>query len=80
MDRMSARFIGITIGKSTQWVYNTWNSLGLVTKDHMGDWVLTEYGREIGGKMSQNNFLPVPTFQYDVVKKLMKDIIDNDCT
>jgi len=79
MDRMSARYIGITIGKNTQWVYEAWKTIGLVTKDKFGDWTLTDYGRQVGGKMSRSNYLSVPTFEYDAVKKLMQDFINDDC-
>lgn len=59
---MSVRFMGIAIRKSTQWVYKTGESIGVVTKDNFGNWTLTNYGRQIDGKMSCSNYLSVPTF------------------
>ena len=42
-------------------------------KDKFGDWALTEAGREIGGRMSKSNHLPVPTFEFEKIEKLMID-------
>ena len=41
--------------------------MGLVIKDKFGDWVLTDLGRSIGGKMSSGNRLSVPTFDADFI-------------
>lgn len=73
MDRMSARFFAIKVGQSTDWVYGMWKDMGLVIKDKFGDWALTEAGRSIGGKMSKSTHCPVPTFEFEVVEKMMID-------
>lgn len=73
MDRMSARFIGIKLGKATAEIYDMWKQIGLVTKDKFGDWILTELGRNVGGKMSKSNYLAVPRFEYDTIVKLMEN-------
>ena len=73
MDRMSARFIGIKLGKTTAEIYDIWKQMGVVAKDKFGDWILTELGRNIGGKMSKSNYLSVPTFEYDPIVNMMKD-------
>jgi len=71
MSRMSARFVAQKVGMSTQWVYDMWKEMGLVIKDKFGDWVLTNAGREIGGKMSQGSRLAVPTFKFSTIEQLM---------
>lgn len=73
MDRMSARYVGRAVGLSTDTVYNMWERMGLVIKDKFGDWALTEGGRSIGGKMSKSNHCPVPTFDFEVIEKMMID-------
>ena len=73
MSRMSARYVGRAVGMSSQWVYDMWSKMGLVVKDKFGDWVLTEAGRQIGGKMSNGSRLTVPTFDFSVIEKLMID-------
>ena len=73
MDRMSARFFALKLGKATAEIYDLWKRMGVVTKDKFGDWILTELGRNIGGKMSKNNYLAVPTFEYDPIIKMMED-------
>ncbi len=73
MSRMSARFVGNHVGMSTEWVYCMWKDMGLVIKDKFGDWALTEMGRSIGGRMSKSNYRPVPTFDFEVIEKLMID-------
>lgn len=73
MKRMSARFVGNAVGKSTEWVYNIWKDMGLVSKDKFGDWSLSDLGRSIGGRMSKSNYCPVPTFDFEVVEKMMID-------
>ena len=78
MDRMSARFIGIKLGKATAEIYDMWKQMGLVTKDKFGDWILTELGKNRGGKMSKSNYLAVPTFEYDSVVKLMEKFEKNN--
>ena len=73
MSRMSARFVAQKVGQSTSWVYNIWKDMGLVIKDKFGDWVLTDLGREIGGRMSSGNHLAVPIFDFDTIEKMMID-------
>ena len=73
MSRMSARYVGRAVGMSSQWVYDMWSKMGLVVKDKFGDWVLTEAGRQIGGKMSKGSHLAVPTFDFSAIEKLMVD-------
>lgn len=73
MSRMSARYVGREVGKSTKWVYEMWNQMGIVVKDKFGDWILTNAGKEIGGRMSKSEYCSVPTFDFDVIEKLMVD-------
>ena len=73
MGRMSARFFGIEVGMGTEWVYDMWKDMGLVIKDKFGDWALTEAGRSIGGRLSKSNHSPVPTFDFEVLEKMMID-------
>ncbi len=65
--RMSARFVGNKVGMDTKWVYDLWEKMGVVIKDKSGDWILTKYGRSIGGKMSKSNYCPVPTFKFEIL-------------
>ncbi|MBQ6795253.1 MAG: hypothetical protein IJO83_03800 [Clostridia bacterium] len=68
MGRKSARFIAdMLINYTTKDVYEIWKDMGLVIKDKFGDWVLTDLGRSIGGKMSSGNRLSVPTFDADFI-------------
>lgn len=69
MNRMSARFVGRAVGRSTEWVYGVWKDRGLVTKDKFGDWILTAAGHNIGDRMSKSNHCPVPTFDFETIKK-----------
>lgn len=73
MSRMSARFIAQQlIGFTTKDVYEMWNDMGIVKKDKLGDWVLTELGRALGGRVSQGNH-PVPTFKADeIIDKMIE--------
>ena len=73
MERMSARFVGRKLGLSAERVYSIWEGMGLVIKDNFGGWDLTEVGRNIGGRMSKSNHRPVPTFDFEVVEKMMLD-------
>ncbi len=73
MDRLSARYVADRVGMSTQWVYDLWKDMGLVVKDKAGDWILTEAGRSVGGRMSKNNYRPVPTFEFKVIEQMMID-------
>ena len=71
-DRISARFLGNIIGMSAKAIYAIWQQLGLVTPDKCGGWDLTDLGKSIGGRLSKSNY-PVPTFDYEVIKKMTKD-------
>ena len=73
MSRMSARFVGKAVGMSTEWGYGMWKDMGLVIKDKFGDWALTEVGKSIGGRMSKSNHCPVPTFDFEIIEKMMID-------
>ena len=73
MSRMSASFVAKEVGMSTTWVYDMWKDMGLVAKDKFGDWVLTEEGRKIGGRMSSGSHLSVPTFRFEDIEQLMID-------
>ena len=68
MGRKSARFIAEMLSNyKTKDVYDIWKDMGLVVKDNFGDWVLTDLGKSIGGKMSSGNRLSVPTFHADFI-------------
>lgn len=41
--------------------------MGLIIKDKFGDWILTDIGKSIGGKMSNGNRLSVPTFEAEMI-------------
>lgn len=77
MARMSARFVAQQIGMSVKCVYEIWNDMGLVIKDKFGDWALTDLGRQNGGRMSQGNRLPVPTFELETIEKMMIDFLNH---
>lgn len=78
MGRMSARFVGRLVGMSTEWVYDMWKDMGLVIKDKFGEWILTETGRSIGGRMSKSNHRPVPTFEFEIIEKMMIDFYNKN--
>lgn len=71
MSRMSARFVAKKVGMSTEWVYKMWKEMGLVIKDSIGDWILTEKGYKVGGQMSIGSKLSVPTFKFEEIEKMM---------
>lgn len=74
MGRKSARFIAdMLVNYTTKDVYEIWKDMGLVIKDKFGDWVLTDLGKAIGGKMSNGNRLSVPTFDADSIIEKMID-------
>ena len=73
MSRMSAKFVGKKIAQSTEWVYGVWKDMGLVVKDKFGDWDLTDFGRQNGGKMSKGGRLSVPTFDFNTIEQMMID-------
>ena len=72
MSRMSARFIAQKVGLSTSGVYELWEAMGLVVKDRLGYWDLTDHGRVNGGRLS-NGRVPVPTFDFDYIVKMMEE-------
>ena len=78
MSRMSASFIAKKIGMETKWVYQLWQKMGLICKNKLGDWALTELGRQYGGKMSIGSYLSVPTFQFEIIEKLMIDFFNSN--
>lgn len=56
---------------TTKDVYEMWKDMGIVVKDKFGDWVLTEAGKSIGGRMSKNSYYPVPIFEdEDIINKM----------
>ena len=73
MGRMSAKYVGRELFTNVKEVYRIWNDMGIVRKDEFNDWVLTELGKTLGGRMSKHNTHPVPSFDFDVIKKLMED-------
>lgn len=73
MARMSARFVGKIIGLGTDEVYETWERMGLIYMGQYGDWLLTDAGRSVGGQMSKSNYCPVPTFDFEVIEKIMME-------
>ena len=78
MSRMSARFVAQKFGMSVKLVYDMWHDMGLVTKDKFGDWILTELGKQHGGKMSNGNRVSVPTFKFEAIEKLMIDFFNKN--
>ena len=74
MGRKSARFIAEMLSNyTTKDVYEIWKDMGLVMKDKFGDWILTDLGRSMGGKMSNGNRLSVPTFNaYFIIDKMIE--------
>lgn len=78
MNRKSARFVGLEICKSAKWVYDVWHQMGLVMKNSYNEWVLTQKGYDVGGKMSNNNYVPVPTFDLDNIQKLMAEFLEKN--
>lgn len=68
MSRKSARFIAEMLNNyTTKDVYEIWKDMGIVVKDKFGDWIITDLGRSLGGKMSSGNRLSVPTFDADFI-------------
>ena len=68
MSRKSARFIaGMLSNCTTQDVYEIWKDMGIVVKDAFGDWVITDLGRSIGGRMSNGSRLSVPIFDAEFI-------------
>ena len=72
MSRKSARYVARDVGLSTGEVYGMWKDMGLVD-NKLGDWKLTDKGRENGGKTSKSGYNPVPTFESDtIIDKMIK--------
>ena len=78
MNRKSARFVGLEICLPTKKVYEIWHQMGLVMKNTYNEWILTQKGYDIGGKMSHNSYVPVPTFDLDTIVKLMKEFFEKN--
>ena len=72
MSRMSARFVGTKVGLTAAGVYELWEAMGLVVKDRLGYWDLTDLGKSIGGRLSDGR-VPVPTFDFDTIVSMMED-------
>lgn len=78
MERKSARFIAnMLTNYTTKDVYEIWKDMGLVLKDKFGDWILTDLGKSIGGKMSSGSHLSVPTFDAESIIKKMIDFCES---
>lgn len=75
MNRMSARFFGSKLNISTQEVYSVWEDMGIVVKNKIGDWIVTEAGTKIGGRSSKG--FGVPTFDFDSIKAIMLKYMKN---
>ena len=68
MLRESANFIAKRlIGYTAEDIYEIWSDMGLVIKDKSGEWILTELGSSVGGRMSKNTYLAVPTFDPETI-------------
>ena len=68
MGRKSARFIAeMLTNYTTKDVYEIWKDMGIVVKDKFGDWIVTDLGQSLGGKMSNGDRLSVPTFNADFI-------------
>lgn len=78
MSKMSARYIGKKVCMKTTEVYDMWSDMGLVVKDKFGDWILTESGKKIGGKMSNGNHLSVPIFELKTIEEIMIDFYNKN--
>ena len=74
MERKSARFIAqMLCNYTTKDVYEIWKDMGLVIKDKFGDWILTDLGKSIGGRMSNGSRLSVPTFDAEpIINKMIE--------
>ena len=74
MERKSARLIAQMLRNyTTKDVYEIWKDMGLVVKDKFGDWILTDLGKNIGGKMSNGNRLSVPIFDAEfIINKMIE--------
>lgn len=74
MERKSARFIAqMLCNYTTKNVYEIWEDMGLVVKDNLGDWILTDLGKAVGGRMSDGNRLSVPTFDVEsIINKMIE--------
>lgn len=78
MGRKSAQYIAkILSNYTTKDVYDIWKDMGIVIKDKFGDWIITDLGRALGGKMSSGNRLSVPTFDADFIIDKMIEFCKN---
>lgn len=79
MERKSARFIAeMLCNYTTKDVYEIWKDMGLIVKDKFGDWILTDLGKTIGGRMSKGNRLSVPTFDADLIINKMIEFCEKN--
>lgn len=78
MSKMSARFVGQKVGLKASEVYDIWKNMGLVVNDKYGDWIITELGKKIGGKMSNGNYSPVPIFEFKMIEEMMIDFYNKN--
>ena len=74
MERKSARFIAqMLCNYTTKDVYEIWKDMGLVVKNKLGDWIWTDLGKNIGGKMSKGKQHSVPTFDAEfIINKMIE--------
>ena len=78
MGRMSAQFFGQELipnlnGKE---VNDIWLKMGLIKNDN-GRFVLTEYGKEMGGGLSWGS-VSVPTFDSERIKEDVEQFIEHN--
>lgn len=73
--RMSARFFGIERCESADFIYKLWEEMGLVIKDSLGDWRLTDLGLKHGGGWSRGNFKAI-TFDAEHLLPLMDEFYE----
>lgn len=71
MSRIGATGMGKSIGLTAKAVNEIWDQMGLIMKDKFGDWILTEFGKQLGGEYSKRTNYPVPTFEISVIKPMM---------
>ncbi|MBR4101010.1 MAG: hypothetical protein IKK51_03915 [Oscillospiraceae bacterium] len=65
--KKSAKFIAqLLVGYTSKDVYDIWEDMGIVFKDKMGSWKITDLGRSIGGSMSKSDYSQ-PVFEEDII-------------
>ena len=71
MSWWSAILIANEVGLTTEKVYKMWEKMGVIKKDKLGAWIVTELGEKMGGRMSMGD-TPVPTFKPDdIIPKMV---------